>query len=263
MGGGVGVAHLLGVSSGTGELALSRPVAILLSALFGVALLLSLAHLGKPLRGALAVRGVGRSPLSREVVAVGAALAGGLLAAFWPGGAPGANAVGGLTALACLAALLSIGLVYRLPHQLRWRGAAVFQPLAQGALWGWMALFGVRWFLEGPFREGVFVPLGALSLLLSADATLFLVRFRGLWSEARGLGAAHPGLFRRRRWLLASRFALGDLLPAAVLLGGAATWGLLSITGAIVLDRLAFYGLALPRTTEAEVARVEARLSGS
>ncbi len=258
MGGGVGAAWLLGIVVGAAGPAFPRPAAFLLSALFGAALLASLGHLGRPFRGPLALRRLGRSPLSREVAAVGAVVGGGVVAAALPMGSPWAGWVGGFVVVASLAALLSIGLVYRLPHQFAWRGAAVFQPLAQGTLWGWVALLGVP--RLAPALAPDLVPAAVVGILLVADATLFLLRIPGRRGAPASAAATHPELLRFRRSIVGARLALGSALPAALLLLGAGGWALLSLSLGVVLDRLAFYGLGLRWSTEGEVARVEAFL---
>jgi hypothetical protein len=60
--------------------------------------------------------------------------------------------------------------------------------------------------------------------------------------------------------LLWIRIALGSALPASLLLLDSVGGTLLSLTLGVVVDRLAFYGLAWRWTTEAEVASVEALL---
>jgi DMSO reductase anchor subunit len=258
MGCGVGAAHLLAVLIGAASLGLQRPTAILLTGVLAAALLLSLGHLGRPYRSPLALRGVGRSPLSHEVVALGAALGGGLAVAVLPPSSSLAGWASGWTSLASLAVLLSIGLVYRLTHQYAWRGAAQVQPLVQGTLWGWVGLeVGVGSPMDPSAEAAVHA---ATWILLAADAALFISRMVSARTAPRGAEPVHPGLYRRGRQVLWMRVVMGIALPAALLLLDAVGGVLLSLTLGVVLDRLAFYGLARRWTTEAEVASVEALL---
>jgi len=258
MGCGVGAAHLLAFLVGGSILPFPHPTATFLTALLALALLFSLGHLGKPLRSPLALRGIGRSPLSHEVAAVGAALGGGLAATLLPPSSPLAVVAAVWTALSSVIVLLSIGSVYRLPHQYTWRGPALLQPLVQGALWGWVALPAGWGFLADPPAGA---PLTAATwILLGVDASLLLFRMAEARTAPRAAEAAHPVLFRRGRWILGARFVLGNAIPVGALLVGSVGGAMVSLTLAVVMDRFAFYGLASRWTTEAEVISVEALL---
>lgn len=258
MGAGVGAAHLVGALLGFWSLSVSRPVALLLTTLMAAGFLVSAGHLGRPLRGMRALRRVGTSPLSREVVAVGATVGLGVACVLLPAGADVAPWLGLLLSAASLATLLSLGAVYRLAHQLAWRGPTVMHPLVLGALSGWVVLSVLG---GGAVDSGGAVPAWTvLGALLTADVALWLLRVQG-WSSARSDAEAHHRWGERSRTpLILGRLLLGTLAPVALLLAGAASWALLSLTLGVLVDRLAFYALALRRSTEAEVARVEALL---
>jgi len=162
------------------------------------------------------------------------------------------------TALASVVVLLSIGWVYRLRHQFTWQGPALLQPMVQGALWGWVAHLAGWGFLPGPSPGA---PLTATTwILLGVDACLVFFRMAEVRTAQRAAEAAHPVLFRRGRWILGTRFVLGNAIPAVALLAGSVGGAVVPLTLAVILDRFAFYGLASRWTTEAEVAWVEAAL---
>ncbi len=211
-----------------------------------VGLAASLAHLGRPLRAPLSVRRAGRSPLSAEtILAVGLLVA--ALLALWPelpASVPGiAATAAGVLALALLATL---GLVYFLPARWPWHSALVVAPLATGLAVGAVALSATE--------EVQGISTAALVALL-LDGLVFATA----WSRRApdGFMAVYPAIFARRHALVALRFALVNVGPAAFLLVGPPLPALLTILPGVAIDRLTFYGVAAVRSTEAEIARVE------
>jgi DMSO reductase anchor subunit len=219
--------------------------------LLGAGLAVSLAHLGRPLRAPLAPLGLGRSRLSAEIVCAGVALAAGSAAAVFHYVSPVLDIV---AALAAVAFLLTLGLVYSLPGQITWRGAAVGMPLSSGLGFGAVSLAGL-W-------GDAMVAVGALAAVaLAVDTGLLVLRRAAIAYPRAALSPRYPAIFARRQLLLAARFGLVDILPGICLLAGLpkGAAGLLAL--GILVDRLAFYGLASQHTTEAEVARIESMLA--
>ncbi len=78
--------------------------------------------------------------------------------------------------------------------------------------------------------------------------------------EARHCLPVHARIFARRRSLIALRFTAVNLLPAMSLLAGLPLVAAAVFVGGIFVDRFAFYGTACARTTEADIAEVEAMI---
>ncbi|MFO8174314.1 MAG: hypothetical protein ACQET1_07305 [Gemmatimonadota bacterium] len=251
-GGGVGAAHMVAGFLG-GSWALSDARALLLSGLLLLAAVLSLGHLGRPGRGPLALLGLGRSPLSNEIGALGLALALGASSLVLPWG-PWTPVIGFLASLASAFFLLTLGWVYVLPGQVAWGRLGAASPLVLGFTWGLLLDAGLPGGIPASTWPLTFWP----ALLL--DGVLTGVRWLSLERAAPGADIAHPRIFPRRRILLGSRLALTTLAAPAALLAGAWPLGVLFFAGALLLDRLGFYALALRRTTESEVRRVESLL---
>jgi len=219
--------------------------------LLGAGLAVSLAHLGKPLRAPLAPLGLGRSRLSAEIVVAGVALLCGAAAAIFHYVSPVLDIA---AALAAVAFLVALGLVYSLPGQLTWRGAVVGMPLSSALGFGAVSLAAL-------WGDAV-VAVGALAAVaLAADTGLLILRRSALVFPRSPLSPRYPAVFARLQSVLAARFLLVDVLPGFCLLAGlpALAAGLLAL--GILVDRLSFYGLACQHTTEAEVARVETLLA--
>ena len=142
--------------------------------------------------------------------------------------------------------LLSIGLVYRIPGQLSWLGAAVFTPLTAGAAFGAVAMHAG---LERAASGGL-PPIALLAAI--ADATVFAFR----------AGVFKPGSARRPGLSLA-RFLLLDVLPSNLLFLGAAPVAVAVAAAGVALDRWLFYAGGIQHTTEVEVARVEAAIEAA
>ena len=215
--------------------------------LLGAGLAVSTAHLGRPFRAPLATLGLGRSRLSAEVAAAGVAV---LLAIVTAVLAPASRASGLATSAAAIAFLVTLGLVYDLPGQQSWRGAAAWTPLSSGlavSVVGFAAISGA-W-------GGRIAAVAAAALL--ADTVLFAARWNVILRPTAGPAPSHPGLHARRTPLLAARFALLDITPAFCLFAGLPTAAAALLAAGILVDRVGFYGFAIPQTTEAEIARVE------
>jgi DMSO reductase anchor subunit len=253
-GAGVGVAHLFFGAIGWSGFVPPGRVATMLAALLSLGLLSSLGHLGRPTRGHRALRRVGKSALSNEVVLVGLGTAVALLASLFPAeGAAGAG-LGLASVLLAIPILLSVGFVYRLPGQLTWNGLAPYHPLVLGFGFGLIVLLG--WLPEGARARGELLVLSALIM----DAVFVWDRARKVvGASGRGV-PVHPRLLDQRISALALRVLLGILLPAAALLSGWQELVVLSLFLNLFLDRFLFYGLAVRETTEAEVMKAEMAL---
>ena len=251
-GGGIGAAHLVAGFLGGGW-PLSDARALLLSGLLLLAAVLSLGHLGRPGRGPLALLGLGRSPLSNEIGALGLALALGASSLVLPWG-PWTPILGFLASLASVFFLLTLGWVYVLPGQVAWGGPGAVSPLVLGFTWGLLLDAG----LPGGIPASTWPLTFWLALLL--DGGLTGMRWLSLERAAPGADIAHPRIFPRRRMLLGLRLTLTFVATPAALLAEAWPVAVLCFAGALLLDRLGFYALALRRTTESEVRRVESLL---
>jgi DMSO reductase anchor subunit len=253
-GGGIGAAKLLTAVLLGSAPSLTGWEALVLCALLGGGLLLSAGHLGRPLRGPLAFRGIARSALSREILTLAVTLAGGAVGAAFSSTPLLGWGSGVVVGFGSVAFLLAVGDVYALPNQLAWRGPVALHPLVLGLAWGLLFLLG---------SSGTPMPsslLPALWVTLLADTTL--VGYRILVAGRRGGDGelSHPGAFRLRGGLWGLRLGLSAM--ATPLAFGAGRWGLalVCLSLAVLLDRWTFYALAFRATTESEVARVEALL---
>ncbi len=215
--------------------------------LLAAGLAFSLGHLGRPSRAALAVRALGRSRLSAEVALAGLALAAGATAAVLPYTSRLLDVVAGVVALAFL---LSLGLVYSLPGQQTWRGAVVGMPLTAG--------LGFSVVTVAAMWDGAVTAVGALAAaILAADVILLLVRRMALAWPRTPLAPRYPAVFARRDALLAARLVLVDVLPGSLVIAGMPKGAVLALAVGILVDRLAFYGLAAQASTEANLSRAE------
>lgn len=253
-GAGIGAAHLLRGLLGGGWV-LPSAHAVLLVGFLALGGVVSSAHLGRPSRGPLALLGLGRSPLSNEIAALGVTLLLGASALLLPGGFIGGVA-GFLTSVVAVLFLLSLGGVYILPGQVAWRGFSAASPLILGLGWGMLLEMNLR---HGPVSgPWVLFLWGALIL----DAGIAVARWRSLETALFSAGIVHPRLFARRRILLAARLGTGSLATFVAVFLAAWLPAIVFFSLALGLDRLGFYALALRRTTESEVRRVEALLQG-
>ena len=250
-GAGVGSAHLLFALFDGISLAAPQASTGLAAALLLAGMLLSGGHLGKPLRAPMALRRAGRSPLSNEVLVVGGTCAAAALCASLPPGSIIQPWVALAFGLGGVLTLLSLGWVYRLKGQLAWGGSAPLHPLVLGTAVGSL-LYSLTGGASqtGPL-EAVLVPLLLMDLLLA-------------WASVRRRSRAvdrgnpvHPDLWTRRRWLVAARIVAAFPFTIIALLMDRPAAALLSLSLALVLDRVAFYGLAVRWTTISQLARVE------
>jgi len=264
-GAGVGAGRILLGAAGEGAWAAPQGEALVVLLLLLLGTAASTFHLGRPRRAGLALRGMGRSALSAEVLALGAAVAAAGLAAFLPSGSFPGGLAGILLPWLSLGVLLTLGTVYRLPGQVGWDGSAFLRPLALGTLFGMVARGAAgSWDVGG-------VAVGLFLLVCLADAFLLLLHSRRLEGERGRAQPSHPALFARRRSLLALRLVLVNVVALLGLLlalvegalppGHGLAWTLqiilVSVAAGVLLDRFLFYALAARRTTEGEVGRVE------
>ncbi len=223
------------------------------AALMVVGLVASLGHVARPGRFVLAPRRFGASALSTEVVLVAL---GSASLALSPAEAAWVPALALATGGVSVAFLATLGLVYRLRGQVTWQGAAVAGPLLTGLAYGLVACTASATGALPATR------LPAIALL-SCDAVVFGLRWARVGSTPPWLGATYPTFFRRRHLLLGARLILVDLAPAVLLLASGATAADVSLGLGLLVDRIAFYGLAVQHTSEAEVARIEAAIAPS
>lgn len=215
---------------------------------------ISTAHLGRKARAPLALWRVGRSRLSTEVASGSVLLAAGTLLALVTGAGLRVPGLDWLTVVAAWAFLLALGLVYRLPGQVAWGPESVPGPLAAGLV------FGAAW-------HGLTLPpeplLGVIAGLAAVDGGLLILRWRRLERAVVDGDAAYPACFVHRRALLAARLlAMTALVPGFWALGVPLA-AVLSAAAGLVLDRLAFYALAVRETVEGRIGRVEAAIAGN
>ena len=250
---GAGLVAVDPVLRGSAHAAASNPALTAGVVLQALALVVSLLHLGRKDRASLAARGTLRSPLSNEIVMAAAALAASaaLLALGWSEPAPAAMRV--LAGALCAGFLVAIGLVYRIPGQLTWMGPAALTPLSAGGAFGAVCIQALAASPDGVPR--------AVVAVLGIDAAIFLLR----WQEAAALDVSVVGRVAgpfwpwRHQWFFA-RFFLLDVVPIALLLFWPTPIVIAVAAGGLVVDRLAFYGLAVQHTTEREVERVDAAI---
>jgi DMSO reductase anchor subunit len=225
------------------------PPAIIAGVLLqALGLAISLGHLGRKRRAALAARGAGRSALSNEVILSPAALACAALAAglgLWGRPMPVVTVIAGVINGLFL---VSIGLVYRLRGQDTWRGASVLTPLTGGCAFGAIAIQALS------VTDGV---LNMVLLLVALDAAVFVQRWREIAAiRIPAASRADSGMSHRGQ-LLGARFFLLDAMPFFMVLAWPAPLVAGVAAAGLVVDRMAFYALALQRTTELEIAGVE------
>lgn len=254
-GAGIGVAHICMSLMRWSDWVPKERLMVLVGSLLGLGLVVSMGHLGRPLRGPLALSRVGKSPLSNEVLVVSLAALASLLTIAFPQGGPTYGALGTLALVCSFLTLLSLGFVYRLPGQLSWAGAAPFHPLIQGLGFGLAVLLNSL--PEGAEARGALLFL----FILFLDGILIWERTRRI-GRALGQGIpAQPRFMAQRGGTVSLRILMGVLLPAVAVLWNRPGLAVVSLAMSLLLDRFLFYGLAVLDNTESEVARVEAALS--
>jgi DMSO reductase anchor subunit len=213
----------------------------------------SLLHLGRPAKMALSLNRTGRSRLSTEVLLALLVLAGSAGALCWPGNGTFGEALWAIAAPAAPALLFYIGHVYRLPGQLSWKGAAAISPLLLGFALGACIEAG---------RGGMHAPVLALALgAVVLDALGFGLRWFSFdWDAEVGV-PAYPKTFERKKRLLILRLLDANLLPAGFLLAEMPLAAAAMLAVGIFAERYVFYALAVRRTPESEIARVERHIS--
>jgi len=218
------------------------------AALLAAGIAVSFAHLGQKRRATLAARGAGRSALSNEVIAASVAAALALLTAVLAA-ADQPNRVAGVTAgVAGAAFLVSIGLVYRIRGQRTWLGFSALTPLTGGLAFGAVVI-------QAAADPGA-VSSGTL-LAVAIDALVFSRRWRDVGAIKVSVAPDAGAWWRHRIQWLGARFFLLDALPFFLLSAGLSIPAAVCAAAGLVVDRVTFYALALPHTTEQEVADVE------
>ncbi len=249
LGAGLPAGHFAAWSLGWVDWEPGRLPAAVSAGLLVTGLLVSLSHLGRPARMVYALRCIGRSALSTEVALV--ALTAGATAAplLLQHRFPVAAALWGLVAVTSPALLAVLGLVYRVPGQLSWKGAATLTPLLLGLAAGFLTLAAAA----GDNARFMFAALA----LLAGDAAGFVLRWKAIeWHSFSGL-PSHPSQFTARRRILLLRLADVTLLPTLLMFAQMPAVALVVLAFGVLVDRFSFYALAIRGTTEAEIARVE------
>lgn len=219
-----------------------------------VGLVASLLHLGRPGRMLMALRGLGRSPLSAEVVLAGLALAAAAGACLLPSAwsSPLLDAAGLTGALL----LVAIPWVYARRGQPAWTWAAVVSPPLLGSAWGMLVLITVVDLPAGPAPS-------LLVVLLAADTLFFILRWHRIRRLAGSATPAWPAFQRHRGPLSLLRLLLADFGPAVATALEHPEAALVLLALGILTDRLLFYGFALKQTTESGVDLMEDVLQGA
>jgi DMSO reductase anchor subunit len=210
-------------------------------AMLAVGLGASLVHLGRPWLAPLALARTGRNALGTEVALASLALALAVVCLI-----PGIPVFARVTCarsagVSSLLFLIVLGAVYRFPARWPWHGPIAAGPLVSGLAAGLVVLDAARTL--------------ALAFLL-LDLSLSVLA----WSRMPGrrpLLPVHPRLFAHRRTLLPLRWLTVNAIPATLLLATRPTTAVVVFLAGIVLDRFAFYALAMQQSTEAQVAHVE------
>jgi DMSO reductase anchor subunit len=210
-------------------------------------------HLGRRDRAALALAGLGRSWLSREVVAVAllAASTGGALLLELIGAhlqqGPIARAGAALAVMCLITGLLTaitIGKVYDLQGQTAWRGPAQ-----------WLSPPVIALLLATVLAPAALVP--AALVLLGADALLLALRLvAARRRHHHGPPARFPGLTGMIRALNLVRIALVPAAAISVLLG----WHLGAsplIVAMLLIDRTCLYAGPARSTPATEMASLK------
>jgi DMSO reductase anchor subunit len=249
-GAGVAVSRPLAWMMGLPASAPGRDAAIAVLLLVGGGLLTSVLHLGRPGRMTKAIRRTGKNALSNEVVLASVTVGAALILAALPVSELWIQPLWVFLSLAAFGLLVSLEAVYSIPAQLAWSGIPALTPLPLALL------FGSTSYAPAAIAGSDAVIRFIIGLVV-VDAVLWILRCRRV-EKARRLGTAvHAEIMAARGWLAGVRFALITLLfPVAVIFG---SWvsALVLLGLGLLLDRFAFYGLAVRQTAESEIARVE------
>ncbi len=219
----------------------------------GAALLVSLAHLGGPLRAPLALRRAGRNMLATEVaLATGLVLLG--LASLLPWLSEAATLailrVAGMVSFGLLAAF---GLVYFLRGRRPWRGPLVAVPATSGIAAGMVLIAAFA-------SDGG--PSGPAMVLLVLDLAVFAAGWMlPRYPQAHFL-PAHPAAFARRHLLIGTRLALVNIAPILLVATDLPRVAAAVLAAGLFVDRFTFYATTSVQSTEAEVARIESLIVG-
>ena len=245
-------AGIMTVSAACGDatLVMLRPLVAIGWMLLAFGVVRSLSHLGRRDRAPLAWRGIGRSPLTHEILLAASLLAAGALMAASDETTVMAAFIRPATAILGVLFLLSIGRVYALGGQPAWQGVSAVAPLSTGLAFG-----AVMTASDGLPT----VPPDVIYWLIGADALVFLAR---AWRVSRVLRAARTAgrPAPDPMPLLVARGLLLTVLPVAVLLFRPGLYAAIPAAFGIAIDRLGFYLLRAPQTTESEIARAESKL---
>jgi DMSO reductase anchor subunit len=249
-GGGVAASRPLAWFLGLPFSAPGRRAALSVLLLVGGGLLVSIRHLGRRSRMTQAIRRAGRNALSNEVVFAVLTAAAALTLAASPGARTWTGLMWGFASLTAAGMLISLVGVYWIPGQLSWKGVSALAsvPLA--------LLFGIT-----AHTAAAALPVAAaarcIAALILVDAILWIARCLTVENGRRLGTAALPELMAARGWIAAARFALATLLFPVAAIYGAWFTALGLLAAGILIDRFAFYGLAIQETVESEIARVE------
>jgi len=249
-GGGVAASRPLAWILGLPPSAPGRMAALTVLILVGGGLLLSVRHLGRPGRMTLAMRRAGRSALSTEVLFASLTVVAALVLAVLPLQETWTKLTWGFASLVASGLLMSLAWVYWIPGQVTWKGVPALAPVPLALLFGITAHAAAALPRSG-------AAIGCIIALVAIDAIFWIVRCIRI-ERGRFTGtAAQAESMALRGWIMGARFALLTLFfPVAVDFG---EWyaGLALLCLGILVDRFAFYGLAIQQTSESEVAHVE------
>ncbi len=222
-------------------------------ALICAGLLISTLHLGRPSQMMRVFRNAGRNPLGTEVAFAVLTAAGALGLLCLPGHTPGAHLIWAFASVAALGLLASLAWVYWLPSQLVWTGIPTLSVIPMALLFGLAAHAVTALPHSRPVSWSIVV-------LIALDAAAWEARFTGVGGAAVHGGAAYPAAIVSWRWIHDLRFILFSLPSLVLALAGSGPVILAPMGLGILLDRFAFYLLAVKKTTEREISRVESLL---
>jgi DMSO reductase anchor subunit len=263
------IASGLVMAAGAARLALqpgwstARPLLLTALVLLAIGGAVATLHLGRRDRAALALAGLGRSWLSREVAAVAllAASTGGALVLELTGTHPQQDTIAQATAVLAMLCLISglltaitIGKVYDLQAQAGWRGPAQWlSPPASTLLLASVLLLAA----PGTGRStGPAMVLAAL-VLVGADTLLLAMRLAAARRRSlHGPALRFPGYAGVIRTLHLVRIALVPVTAASVVL----RWHLVApalVVAMLIIDRTCLYAGSARSTPATEMAALK------